>query len=442
MPDQQGFDTSIYKIPQRNMLQSAAGFANLDNTILANKTGEFDLALKKMGVMSNAAKSILGLPNPTPSDASTAMQRLVNMGLMTPEAFSREAATMTQAWSSGRTPEEKVNGIRNWAAQHAMQLDSAAAAITARYGTPGILDTGEAQQPITQSAVLGTRLNGPPIRNTTSPGQKIGLVPTYEGNQPGNKPVSEVFDKFGNIRPQTLPGAPAPGGGAGNMAPNGMLPTARTAQGFIPTGPRTGDVADAEVSVRQAADLQSFADNTPNRKAALGQMEALLPEFTSGGGAEAMTRLKSVAGRWGLDFNPKSTAASEEFKKLAATMAGQQAQALGASTDAGRSLSSAATPNVDLSKMGNEQIIKVLKGNEDAIAAKNATWQRYKQANGAGSYGKFSAEFNQIFDPRVFQLPYLSPADRTKLVKSIPEKERAEFGKKLQAAMDAGWVKP
>jgi hypothetical protein len=63
MAEMIGADTSIYKLPQQpNMLQQAGGYAQLDNTILANKTAQFDLAKKQVDNMYGRLSALYGNP--------------------------------------------------------------------------------------------------------------------------------------------------------------------------------------------------------------------------------------------------------------------------------------------------------------------------------------------------------------------------------------------
>ena len=77
-------------------------------------------------------------------------------------------------------------------------------------------------------------------------------------------------------------------------------------------------------------------------------------------------------------------------------------------------------PNLDISKLGNQQIIHMLQGNEDAIQAKSRSWQDWQKAgNGPNTYAQFQDDFNHHFDPRVFQQQYMAQPEIDALRKSL-----------------------
>jgi len=148
--------------------------------------------------------------------------------------------------------------------------------------------------------------------------------------------------------------------------------------------------------------------------------------------------MQAAAGRLGLNWDPNATSAQEEFSKFAKQLAIQQTGALGAGTNDKLEASTGASPNVDLSKLGNEKIIHILQGNEDAIAAKNRAWQSYQQQNGPQSYGKFSTEFNKTFDPRIWQMQYMPRDEQMKIIKGMNAADKQHFIAAKQAAMQLG----
>jgi hypothetical protein len=83
-----------------------------------------------------------------------------------------------------------------------------------------------------------------------------------------------------------------------------------------------------------------------------------------------------------------------------------------------------------------------LKGNQDAIAAKNSAWQQFKKANGPGAdYGTFQTQFNKSYEPRAYQFPYMSPAERTELFKSMSPNERSQVQSAIELAEKNGYIK-
>ena len=210
--------------------------------------------------------------------------------------------------------------------------------------------------------------------------------------------------------------------------------------------------ATAEASAQQGIALQRTADDSPNRQAMLGNMLSDLNGFTSGPGATQEGQYQAFLNRYApgmsrtFGMDPQRVASQESFAKLVKQIALAQTGALGAGTDEKLTTSLGANPNTDLSKLGNQQIIAMLQGNEDAIVAKNKAWQMYQQQQGPSSYGQFSTQFNQTFDPRVFQAMRMTPADRAQMAAAMPgnandpSTDRGAFRQRFNAAVQSGMI--
>lgn len=234
----------------------------------------------------------------------------------------------------------------------------------------------------------------------------------------------------------------ATGGGQGASAGAGDQP------GIV--APRPGFAEAATTSARAGAEasvhLREASDTSPGRKAILGNLEALVGDFKPGPGAHWEQVAKSFVNRnvplpkdW--QFDPKSIASQEEFNKQSVQLAQQQFAAIGGTgTDAKFSSAFETSPNDALSQMGNKGIIRLLKGNEDALAAKYKAWQSYKKAHGPDSYDDFSEEFNSSFDPRVFQFKYMDKDERQKYINRMDDDEYSKFVQDLHAAKKRGWT--
>ena len=297
-------------------------------------------------------------------------------------------------------------------------------------GKMQMVDQGGAIQPTQVSDIMGTATpQGGAIQKT--------LPPTATTYNQGSKQQVYVGGTAGGGQPGTggAPGAPGSSGAPGTVA----------------AGPPLGAEAAANVtgagSANQGMALQSRADQVPQTKALLGNLEASLDNFTSGPGADWKKVAASAVNAnspFGDIFDPKKIASQEEFGKQAMQLAQQQFQALGGTgTDAKLDSTLHTSPSEFMSKLGNKNIIHLLKGNEDAIQAKNAAWQQWTQqpGHGADTYGQFSQQFNQNFDPRVFQAQYMNKADKQDMLKGMTSSEVDAFKSKVRYALDQGWVK-
>lgn len=223
--------------------------------------------------------------------------------------------------------------------------------------------------------------------------------------------------------------------GAGTPRPVGLPPGQAEAASGI-----------AAASAAQANSLTQSADTSPIRKGMLGNLEGDLAQFTAGPGADWTKVAKAWANRnvlpSGMQFDPTSIASQEAFTKQAEQLAQQQFAAIGGTgTDAKFGSAFKSNPNETLSALGNNGIINLLKGNEDAIQAKNGAWQKWvAQGNPPQSYPQFAAQFNQSFDPRVYQSQYMSKNDFVKMAKSMSTPELRDFSAKLNSAKSQGLV--
>lgn len=320
--------------------------------------------------------------------------------------------------------------------------------------------TGGGTQYSQQNAFNGamTPTPGGYVPNTLSPGEKTNPVNVYRNGQKGMVPAGQMYDQYGNLR-QSGAAAPAPAAPAGVVAqPTAPAPSATAAtmapKGFIPTEPPIGVAEATNRTAAQSADqggaLQTMADAAPTRKGILTNLEGDLKNFNSGPVADLINQGKATFNQVGqlvglpagAQFDPQAIASQENFRKQATMLQQQQSQALGG-TDAALASAGHSNPNTSFSKLGNEQVIQVLKGNEDAINAKNSAWQKWKQTHGPDTFGGFQEDFNKNYDPRAFQFPYMSPAQRAQVLADLPNNnQRAAFKQKVIDAVNKGYIKP
>jgi hypothetical protein len=312
------------------------------------------------------------------------------------------------------------------------------------FGTPVSIDNGQALQGgVQQSPVMG----GAVIPH--GPATPVGLPSrtTLIQQTPGFDPTTgaPVATPLGvRAAQQGMGGQLGPAGQAIPNARQGRYPTA-SAQ----TGPALGQQEAASVSAaenaKQGVSLAQTADQVPTRKAALDNMLSDLQTLNTGPGADWEKTANALSSRLtglGITMSPDQIAKQESFAKLSKQIALAQTSALGAGTDEKLTTALGANPNTDLSKLGNTQIVGMLKGNEDAIALKNLSWQQYQAAHGPQSYGQFSTQFNHTFDPRALQAVYMDPADKAKLAGSLSKDPlaKARFIATLKQGMAAGII--
>ena len=82
----------------------------------------------------------------------------------------------------------------------------------------------------------------------------------------------------------------------------------------------------------------------------------------------------------------------------------------------------------------------MLHGNADVIATKAREWNKARAAGtGADQFYRWSDNFNQSFDPRVFQFMRMDKQGQAALLAHIPDKHAFELA--LAAAEKRGWIK-
>ena len=314
-----------------------------------------------------------------------------------------------------------------------MLAGSGAAGQAAVQGQIQLQNVGGVVKPLQLSpAMQSVKMVGPDIQNTLPP-------------------TAQVFDpnKGGMVYVGGASGAPASEGGAQPSQGGNASATQPGAPGTLAAAPPLGAEPAANVTATGAANqglsLQSRADQVPATKALLGNLEGSLNNFTSGPGADWKKVAEAAANAnspFGNIFDPKKIASQEEFGKQAFQLAQQQFQALGGTgTDSKLDSTMHTSPSELMSKLGNQGIIHMLKGNEDAIVAKNSAWQDWSQKHGPQTYGQFSNDFNKNFDPRIFQAQYMTGDEKKQMLSGMTTSEVDALKQKTRHAINEGWIK-
>lgn len=344
---------------------------------------------------------------------------------------------------------------------------SAPSAVQAQVFTPNPQATNQGGKIVYRdtNAVTNPDIVGTQAPMSLTPEAQNTRVHTFKNGAPGTVPLASV------AAPDTMPnddGTPAPsplGTGryptaAPGTAPAGEAPAgtplpapAAARGGFVQSGPALGQEAAAAhqgaAYGEMAGDLVKSASTVPAQKAILGNMQALLAGNSFGTGPGAQEWKNAIAG-WnrimpsGMAINVNGVGNQEEFTKLGWQLAQQQFGALGGTgTDAKLASAVHTSPSDFLSHLGNDGIISLLKGNADAIGVMGKEWQKWladpsKGNNDPNTYGKFVTQFNQQFDPRVFQSQYMkNPAE---VLQGMSPAEKQKFRQDYNAAVANGWI--
>lgn len=341
------------------------------------------------------------------------------------------------------------------------------AAATPQHG--GFIGNGPDQVPYSKAPALGPNAGsvstvgaGAPISVYPSRTEQMTQVegPPTENNEPQKETLADRLIRQGRgdlLGPGWAPtGAPATSG-APSAAPSRSPPSIAGMPQFaqqpvighpavvgLPAGANEAAVKTAGSSADMGQALTSRADMVNSNKA---QYSTLLDDLnklnTMGPGTEREVALNGLMQKltgYGVTMNKDQVAGAESFNKIASQIALAQAGTLGA-TDQRVQSTMGANPHLDMSKLGNERVIHMLQGNEDAIAAKNAAWQQWitpkaqgGMGNGTGTYGQFSTQFNKDFDPRVFQSRYMSGPEISEMRRSMSPEQQRDFLRRAKAA--------
>lgn len=194
----------------------------------------------------------------------------------------------------------------------------------------------------------------------------------------------------------------------------------------------SGTATYREGAAQAAAHLASSTSDVGVQRGLLGNLAseaAALPSEALGPGSHFIQR----AGQWFQEFtggkasplSAEQTGAMDAFVKNSQQLANALLPAIGNSSDRSQLAAIASNPNQFLSKNGIGRITALLNGSLDAVQAKNLEWQ--KSGSDPGDFYKWESKFNQNYDPRVFQAPYMSPAQKTELIDSLGGKGSKDY---------------
>src|SRR6185312_10128203 len=388
--------------------QGAQEFAQAQRQAqLLQQTTQLANAHAQWGVINDSVGSLLQKPNVSAKDVADGVGNLVAMNVIDAKTGAAELAGMPSS------PDE----LPNWLRGHLVRGMQAQQQIEAMIGPQQLVDTGGQIQGVRAPTIADSSATPQPsvapIDKTMSPGEAASPVAGFD--EKTQQPVLETKGQFAQ-------------------------------QGSMPAGPKLGAETAANVTAAGAANqglaLSHQADEARDTKALLGNLKADLGGFSAGPGAGEWKHILAGLQRLGVSIDPNMVANQENFNKVATMLAQRQfAQLGGTGTD--RQLGSAieSNPNQALSNLGNERIVAMLKGNSDAIMLKNQVWQRWLQnGHSPASYNQFATEFNKAYDPRAFQMQYLSPAERKQMVSGMAPAEQAQFRSQYNAAVKRGWV--
>lgn len=402
---------------------------------------QFDLAAKRTDKLKNSFGTLMNKPDLSAADFMSLGGAMVKDGLATPEQAVRYLQSMPQ--DPAQMP--------GWAKQMYMQSLNDDAQLKAMMPQTQVVNNGGVNSIVAIDPMTGQpRITGT-IQNSMDPNTASSPVPAFDRRT--GAPINmtrEQFQQQANGMQQPGSTLGLPGTGSNGRYP-GQQPQGGMGQGpavGVQTGPSLGQAAAAETvgkgSAEGALNLQNQAESSPQRVYFLQDMMANLPKFDSGPTADWTAKAKALAMQLApgtaekMGIDPQSIASKEEFAKFATNLAINSTSGMGSGTDSKLAAAVAGNPNASLSKLGNEQIMKVLIGTERATQAKNNAWQN--AGVDPAQYGKWSAQWNKEIDPRVFVTPELTQEERSKMYNGLKPADQKKFLDSYRTAIDAGII--
>jgi hypothetical protein len=221
--------------------------------------------------------------------------------------------------------------------------------------------------------------------------------------------------------------------------------------GVRPSGLAPGftEVATGPAGAGGISNMAAMANDAPNQKALLENLNSLSDEAISGPSSDFEKRANALAQRLfpgkGISLSTKQLASSEEYGKISEQLAGQQAVAAH-STNAFLTNAYNTNPNLYLSKVGRQGITHMLQGNLDSVVAKNNSWDAYAngetdgQRHSPAEFATWNRQFNADFNPRAFQYARMTPEERSNFRSTIPANQQQKFFNTIQNYQSKGWI--
>jgi hypothetical protein len=364
---------------------------------IAEHTARVDLALKQNGFMTQSLGALADQPNVQGKDVASLAGDLVSQGILDPKMAATELSQMPT--DPAQLP-EYLRTLQMRSMQAGQQIQ--------QWHQQGLVNLGATTQSVNTAPLAAPTT----LANTLPPGE--ATAPTQTGIAPDGAPQVGTRQQFVDKT-------------AGGPVTTGLGPAATAAAGAGGAG-----------TAQQALAFEQASRGAKDMSAALANMSGDLSKLpTTGPGSEKRnSAMAAINGFMGSGFDAEKIAAQEGFGKMAAQVVARQRQQMGLSgTDQQLAMIEHASPGSQLSKLGNEQQIAVIKGNNAALQAEGDAWQRYQQ-NGKGkeTFNQFTNTWNKHVDPLAFQWQYMSAPQKQALVGAMSKTDKDKFAQSLTFA--------
>lgn len=396
---------------------------------ITNDTNALNLTLKKLDSATGALDSSLTDKSPfTPDRLVSTIRNVIQMGHFQGDQHAMQMAVqaLTGAPQPTGNPQADDQAMRQYVQGLSVQFRNSSDHINTLLGSTQNINTGP--MTLTERAG-GIGPNGLQVVGATG----MGL-----------SPADSIAQNFTVVGPDGTPGVITKGATAAAQA-NGGAPT------VIPTGQPAGSVeamalgktGGAAQGVAFRGHLADAANQWGDVHGTLANFRGLVDQIASGPKVGTLKGIGQIAAQFGLPapVSKDETAAMEEAGKLAYQIAQRQFQQLGGTgTDSKLDSAMHTSPSEFLSAEGNKRIIPILQGNNDAIKAQQDAYEVWARSHGPQDYTDFVRQWNQRYDPRVFQAAYMDPAQVTAMRNGMDKTERQNFDSFQAFAKTRGWL--
>ena len=386
-------DTVVNNLSQQPDNPAAnASFVNNIQSKTLDAAKQHDMIYGTNGAVPNGAGTVLGVNNSPFLQQTIGAPSFMGGSLVRNELGPAQNATRTQQI----LPDPKTG--------QPVPTNVPIANISNQYGQPKVMGSQNPVTPLVEQlnqsgAQTATSRVAPPMAATQPPSTANTGLPTEEDINAHSKPATTATK---------------------SIAADKVI-------GNYPTEQPAGNKEDQEKQAALGTALQTAASSSLDRKALLNELTGIVKSgnVNLGFGSDLQNKIASGVQR-AYGGESKDIAALDTFNKIASQISLRQRQDLGANnTDAGQQLSSSASPSSSISNRSNADILAMLKGNEDAINAKNSAWLDWKNKHGAGDFANFSNQYKR--SPQVFQAPYMSPESRKTMALGMSAPQLAQF---------------
>lgn len=233
--------------------------------------------------------------------------------------------------------------------------------------------------------------------------------------------------------------------------PAGNAQTGNMSSGVVTPAAKPGVIEAADMLAKSNAEnytgLQTLAGSSPDRINTLDNMVKLATGGTDFGPGTSgrLDLISSINSRLpsALQFGNDNTANVQVFQKYASNLSQQYQKALGGTgTDAQLANVLKGTPSPDMMNKAITEIVPILKAQELALQAKSSAASDYLVAhnNNPAGMNVFENTWRKNYDPRVYQMSQMAPADRAAFFAKQPDATALKA--KVQYALSNGYVQP